>query len=241
MSEIALVAVVTGAGSGVGRAVTLALAERGYSIALVGRHEEKLRETIALTGAAKGKLTPFTCDVADEPLVQSMAAQVQKQLGDPTVLVNSAGMNVARRALAELSVADWNHVLAVNLTGAFLCIHAFLPGMRRLGRGTIVNINSDAGLWANSISGPAYIASKFGLTGLSDAVNVEERKNGIRACSVFPGEINTPILDKRPTPPTAEARAKMLQAQDVAAAVMLAIEMPDRATVEKLVIRPRAR
>jgi NAD(P)-dependent dehydrogenase (short-subunit alcohol dehydrogenase family) len=111
--------------------------------------------------------------------------------------------------------------------------------MRAQGRGTIVNIGSDAGVFANPISGPAYISAKFGLTGFTGALNAEERKNGIRACAIQPGEINTPLLDKRPKPPTAEARAKMLQAEDVAACAMLAINLPDQAVVEHLLLRPR--
>src|SRR5213078_1523269 len=103
---------------------------------------------------------------------------------------------------------------------------------------TIVNVISDAGLSGNRVSGAAYIAAKFGLSGLTAAINAEERKNGIRACGIYPGEINTPLLDQRPTPPGAEARAKMLQADDVADCVMLAINLPARAIVEQLLIRP---
>ena len=234
------VAVVTGAGSGVGRAVTIELARRGYAIALLGRREPPLHETIALCDKnAKG--IAVRCDVASESDVTTMAERVRAELGDPTVLVNSAGINVAARGLAQLSTDDFRKVLDANLTGAFLCIHAFLPAMRKRGEGTIVNIISDAGLSSNPVSGVAYVASKFGMTGLTETINVEERKNGIRACAIFPGEINTPLLDKRPNPPSAEAREKMLQPEDVAAAVMLAIDLPHRATVEKLLLRPRTR
>jgi NAD(P)-dependent dehydrogenase (short-subunit alcohol dehydrogenase family) len=234
------IAVVTGAGSGVGRAVVIELTKRGYAVALIGRREPPLNETISLADRA-AKLLPVRCDVAVESDVSAMAAKVRAELGDPTVLVNSAGINVAARGLAALSVDDFKKVLNVNLVGAFLTIHAFLPGMRKLGVGTIVNVISDAGLCANPISGAAYTCSKFGLTGLTETVNVEERKNGIRACAIFPGEINTPLLDKRPVPPPPEAREKMLQSEDVAAACMLAIELPHRATVEKLLIRPRTK
>jgi NAD(P)-dependent dehydrogenase (short-subunit alcohol dehydrogenase family) len=235
------IAVVTGAGSGVGRAVALELAKRQYAVALLGRHEESLLETIKLASNPGEKLVPIVCDVSREPDVRAMAARVRSELGDPSVLVNSAGVNVMRRALVDLSVEDFKHILDVNLTGVFLCIHAFLPAMRRSGSGTIVNINSDAGLSANPVSGASYIAAKFGLTGLTDAINIEERRNGIRACCIFPGEINTPLLEKRPVVPPPEARAKMLQAEDVAAAVMLAIDLPERALVERIVIRPRTK
>ena len=233
------VAVVTGAGSGVGRAVAIRLAEEGWDVALLGRRVQPLEETIALTGDLKSKMLAIPCDVAREADVKKMADQVRQTLGTVGALVNSAGVNVPKRSLAELSVEDYHQVLDVNLTGAFLTIHAFLPDMRRAGAGTIVNVISDAGLSANRISGAAYIAAKFGLMGLTATINAEERKNGVRATALLPGEINTPMLDKRPVPPTPEARARMLQPEDVAECVMLAINLPDRAVVEQLLVRPR--
>jgi NAD(P)-dependent dehydrogenase (short-subunit alcohol dehydrogenase family) len=125
------------------------------------------------------------------------------------------------------------------LNGAYYCVQAFLPSMRRQKSGTIVNIVSEAGKQANPKAGPAYVMSKFGLTGLTQSINCEERVNGIRACSVFPGDIDTPLLEKRPQPPPAEARAKMLQAEDVAACALLVIQLPERAVVDEIVIRPR--
>ena len=238
MRHMSKTAVVTGAGSGVGRAVVLALAKEGWNVALLGRRVEPLKETIALSSANEGKLVAIGCDVASEADVTRMSDEVRRVLGPVSALVNSAGINVPKRALADLSVEDYRKVVDVNLTGAFLCIHAFLPDMRAAGSGTIVNVISDAGLYANRISGAAYIAAKFGLTGLTATINAEERKNGIRACALLPGEINTPLLDKRPVPPPMEARAKMLQPEDVAACVMLAINLPPRAVVEQVLLRP---
>ena len=154
-------------------------------------------------------------------------------------LVNSAGTNIPRRGLEVLSVADFHMLVDVNLNGTFHFVHAVLPVMRKQGQGTIVNVVSDAGLIANAKAGAAYVASKFGVTGLTQSINAEERQNGIRATAVFPGDIDTPLLERRPQPPTAEARAKMLQPEDVAACVMLAINLPPRALVEEIVIRPR--
>ena len=233
------IAVVTGAGSGVGRAVVIELAKRGYDIALIGRREEPLKETVALADARQRKLRPVPCDIGDADSVAQMADRVRAELGDPSVVVNSAGTNVARRALADLSIDDYRQVIDINLNGAFFVTHTFLPAMRAQRSGTIVHVISDAGLTANRISGAAYIASKFGLVGLTATINAEERNNGIRATAVLPGEINTPLLDRRPVPPPPEARVKMLQAEDVAACVMLAIDLPHRAVVEQLLVRPR--
>ena len=232
------VAVVTGAGSGVGRAVAIRLAQEGWSVAALGRRKAPLEETRNLAGT-QARVLAIACDISREQDVRKMGEQVRTELGPVNVLVNSAGINVPKRSLVELSVEDYRQIIDVDLTGAFLCIHEFLPEMRSAGSGTIVNVISDAGLTANRVSGAAYIAAKFGLTGLSHAVNAEERKNGIRSCAICPGEINTPILDKRPNPPDAEARKKMLQAEDVADCVMLAINLPERAVVEQLLVRPR--
>jgi NAD(P)-dependent dehydrogenase (short-subunit alcohol dehydrogenase family) len=231
-------AVVTGAGSGVGRAVALELSAAGWDVAIVGRTQESLEQTVALAKSGAGRIVPFACDVTDEGQVDHMVESVVKSLGPVAALVNCAGTNVKKRSLAEASVEEFDAVLNVNLRGAFLCIRAFLPGMRQRRSGTIVNVNSDAGLVANPYSGAAYTASKFGLTGLTQTINAEERKNGIRACGVFPGEIDTGLLEKRPVVPTEEAREKMLRPEDVANCVMLAISLPERAVVEMLVVRP---
>jgi NAD(P)-dependent dehydrogenase (short-subunit alcohol dehydrogenase family) len=233
------IAVVTGAGSGVGRSVVEMLATRGWNIALIGRRQDALDETISVVGKTSAKLLPIACDVGDPSSVHTMAARVRETLGAPDVLVNSAGTNIPKRSLADLSIEDYNTLIGANLNGTFYCVHEFLPMMRSARRGVIVNIVSDAGLQANGKAGVAYIASKFGQRGLTQSINLEERANGIRACAIFPGEINTPILDKRPNPPPAEARVKMLQPEDVAKCVMLAIELPDRAVIEELLIRPR--
>ncbi|HEX8522092.1 MAG TPA: SDR family oxidoreductase [Tepidisphaeraceae bacterium] len=230
------IAVVTGAGSGVGRAVAIELTRQGWQVAALGRRPEMLDETAKLAGK---DVIPMPCDISKPSEVDAMAGRVRAELGVPGAVVNSAGVNVPKRALADLSVDDYQHLVDVNLTGAFLCVHAFLPDMRQRGSGTFVHVISDAGLFANRVSGAAYIAAKFGLTGLSDTINAEERRNGIRSVAVFPGEINTPLLLKRPVIPTEDARLKMLQPEDVAACVLFGINLPERATVEQLLVRPR--
>jgi NAD(P)-dependent dehydrogenase (short-subunit alcohol dehydrogenase family) len=229
------IAVVTGAGSGVGRAVAVELSKAGWMVVAVGRTPDSLNETVKHAG----KMTlAVQCDVADADQVLVMAHRIQRDVGDPTVLVNSAGANVPKRALSELTLEDYYALVEVNLHGAFHCVHAFLPMMRRAGGGTIVNINSVAGMRANPVSGAAYTAAKFGLRGLTQTINIEQRKHGIRACDIFPGEIDTPLMDKRPKPPTAEQRKRMLQPEDVAACVMLVVTLPARAVVEEILIRP---
>jgi NADP-dependent 3-hydroxy acid dehydrogenase YdfG len=231
------VAIVTGAGSGVGRVVAVRLAGEGWEVAAVGRRAEALQETAQLTG--QGRVHPCPFDVADPKAAAAIVEALVRKFGGVGVLVNSAGTNLPKRGLDVLSVEDFHALVDVNLNGTFHFVHAVLPVMRRQGEGTIVNVVSDAGLIANAKAGAAYVASKFGVTGLTQSINAEERGNGIRATAIFPGDIDTPLLEKRPQPPGPEARAKMLQAEDVAACVLLAVNLPQRAVVEQLVIRPR--
>src|SRR5437879_9935994 len=128
-------------------------------------------------------------------------------------------------------------MLATTLTGACNSVCAFLRRMCARKSGTIINVVSEAGKMASPKAGPAYVMSKFGLAGLTQSINAEERANGIRACAIFPGDIDTPLLEKRPQPPSAEARQKMLQSEDVAECALLAINLPQRAMVEEILIR----
>ena len=231
---------VTGAGSGIGRAVAVRFAAEGWQVALVGRTEDTLRETMdLLSPEARPRSDVFICDVSKPSDVEAMAARVLARFGHVAVLVNAAGINVPRRSLRELSLDDWHRVVDTNLHGAYYCIRAFLPSMRARGDGTVVNINSDVGKLARDLAGPAYVTSKFGLTGLTQQINAEERANGIRATSIFPRDVNTPLLDKRPQPPPAETRARMLQPEDLAACVWLAATLPARAIVDEIVLSTR--
>ena len=232
-------AVVTGAGSGVGQAVALALAKQGWRVAIVGRRVETLKETVERAGADKDKLLVFPCDIGDNNAVARIGREILAKFGTVEVLVNAAGTNAPKRALEVLSLEDYHAMIDTNLNGAYYITQAFLPAMRAQKSGTIVHIVSDAGKQASPKAGPAYVMSKFGLAGLTQSINAEERGNGIRACAIFPGDIDTPLLDKRPSPPPAEARAKMMRAEDIAECAMLAINLPSRAVVEELIIRPR--
>jgi NADP-dependent 3-hydroxy acid dehydrogenase YdfG len=232
-------AVVTGAGSGVGRAIALALVKQNWQVAIVGRRESMLKETCLMAGDLSSLLHIFPCNIGDQASVKKLGQAVLHQFGALEVLVNAAGTNTPRRSLELLSPEDYHHLLDCNLNGTYYCLQAFLPSMRARRSGTIVNIVSDAGKTANAKAGAAYVISKFGMAGLTQSINAEERSNGIRACSIFPGDINTPILDKRPNPPSAEARQQMLQPEDIAQCAMLAINLPQRAVVEEILVRPR--
>ena len=228
-------AVITGAGSGVGAATAQLLAKQGWRVALVGRRRAALENVAA--NIVNALICP--CDIGDAEAVAALGATVLAEFGAVEVLVNSAGTNVPRRALEVLSLADYHAMIAANLHGAYYCVQAFLPQMRARGSGTIVNIVSDAGKNASPKSGPGYAMSKFGMAGLNQAINAEERGHGVRACAIFPGDIDTPLLDKRPVVPDAAARANMMQPEDIAECALLAINLPARAIIEEMIVRPR--
>ena len=232
------VAVVTGGGSGIGEATALALAREGAAVAVVGRRAEPLESLVATLDAEGRTAFAVPGDVTDPDAVADLVGQVRERWGRIDVLVNSAGANVPRRDLASLSVSDWDAVLRVNLTGTFLVTHAVLPIMREQRSGTVVNVSSIAGYRAMALTGPAYNAAKAGVNAFTESINLADRRHGIRACAVCPGEVATPILELRPQPPTAEARALMLQPEDLAETILFVATLPQRATVELLTINP---
>ena len=232
-------AVITGAGSGVGRATALALAREGWRLALLGRTQSALEETARLTGLGSDDVLVAPCDIGRVEQVEAMSRAVLGKFSSVEVLVNAAGTNAPKRALEVLSLADYHMMIDANLHGPYYCVQAFLPQMRARKTGTIINIVSDAGKQASPKAGPGYVVSKFGLAGLTQAINAEERGNGVRACAIFPGDIDTPLLDKRPSPPPAEARARMMMPEDIAACALLAINLPARVIVEEMLVRPR--
>ena len=233
-------AIITGAGSGVGQAIALALVKKGWSVSIIGRRADALKDTVTKAGADGSKLDAYSLDIADAAGVAKTVATAIAKRGGVQVLVNAAGTNIPKRSLEVLSNDDWRAVLDANLNGTYYMVNAVLPAMRTQKSGTIVNIVSDAGLKANPKAGPSYVASKFAVSGLTQAINCEEQKHGIRATAIYPGDINTPLLDKRPVPPPMELRGSMLQAADVAACALLAIELPYNAVIEELLLRPRA-
>jgi NAD(P)-dependent dehydrogenase (short-subunit alcohol dehydrogenase family) len=228
-------ALVIGGGSGMGAAVATALAEAGAKVTIAGRRVEKLEE---VNGASYDVIQTRIVDVADRESLDALFSWFDEESGDLDILVNAAGINVPKRSMSELSPDDWDAVLKVNLTGAFDCLRMALDRMRPRKDGLIVMINSVSGKRSNPLGGVAYNASKFGMTGLGSCVAEEERENGIRITNVFPGEVNTPILDKRPVPPSIEHRAKILQPQDIADSVMMLARLHPRAHIPELVIKP---
>jgi NADP-dependent 3-hydroxy acid dehydrogenase YdfG len=231
-------ALVTGAGSGIGLGITSALADLGIRVALVGRNREKLER--ARAGLERGRDSAFVapCDISDRFAVTSVVDQVLAAFGQIDILVCNAGTNVKNRSLESLDPADWDKMIATNLTGSFNLVHAVLPSMRLRKDGLVIQICSVSGIRASTLGGAGYSASKFGQAALGICLGREEAARGIRSSVIYPGEVNTPILDARPVPVAAERKAQILQPEDVAAAVRFLVELHPRAHVPELVIKP---
>ena len=230
------VCLVTGGSSGIGLATVKRLLQQGARVAIAGRSAEKLAAAAKqLTG---DNFTTYPVDVADSDAVQKMVDAVVARWGGIDLLVNNAGLNIKKRTMRELTPESWNLLIRTNLDGAFYCIHAVLPVMRRQQRGLIVNISSVAGKRAGPLGGAGYAASKFGMSALGICLGAEEKDAGIRVCNIYPGEVDTPILENRPQPVTPEQRQSILQPDDVAAAVEFVACLPGRVSVPELVIKP---
>jgi NADP-dependent 3-hydroxy acid dehydrogenase YdfG len=230
-------ALVTGGGSGIGLATARGLLAEGACVAITGRNEAKLKAAASELSAGD-RLIWHAADLADVTAVARLVDGVTARLGKIDILVNNAGLNVKERAFEELTAESWRLLVAGNLDGAFHCTHAVLPQMRRRSDGLIVYVNSISGKRANPLGGIGYIAAKFGLRGLAMGVAAEEKDNGIRVSSLYPGEVNTPILEVRPQPVSDERKAAMLQPEDVAAAVLFVATLPAHVCVPELIIMP---
>ena len=232
-------ALVTGAGTGIGRASAVALARAGARVAILGRTESALEDTARECGEAGRQALVHRTDVSDRASVDRAVASAVESWGRLDILVANAGTNTRRRSMAEIPPEEWDAVIAVNLTGVYNAARAALPHLRAVGDGLVIVIGSTAALGASKLPGIAYTASKHALVGFTATLRVEEREHGIRATVIHPGEVDTPILDKRPVPVSEERRRAILRPEDVAEAVLFAATRPPRVCLPVMVIEPR--
>ncbi len=230
-------ALITGASRGIGKAVALRLAEEGIAVALVARSHPDLLAVQAEIQAKGGKAEVFPIDLADLPALPQRLQALLDRFGACDVLVNNAGVAYVG-PLANVALSDWQRVIDLNLTAAFLCAQAVLPAMRRQRFGVIVNVVSIAGKRAFPNWG-AYCASKFGLLGFSQALAEEERQHGIRVTSLCPGAVDTPLWDTD-TVQVDFDRSKMLSPEWVADLIAYLVRLPAGAVVEDLSLMPAA-
>jgi NAD(P)-dependent dehydrogenase (short-subunit alcohol dehydrogenase family) len=227
-------ALVTGATHGIGLATAFALGRAGYRVGVCARTAAKVESLVAELRAADIEAAGRAADVADPGQVTSLVEHVSQALGEIGVLVNNAGVLIAR-PIEELTLEDWDATMATNLRGLFLMTRAVLPPMRARGHGDIVNVASLAA--RNGFAGgSAYVASKHAVLGFGRALMLELRKEGIRVITVCPGSVDTGMLREQPMLKSDPAR--ILLPEDVAETILHALRLPERALVSEVDIRP---
>jgi len=236
-------AIITGGGSGIGKATALLFAKEGATVYILGRRLENLKEVeeeYEKKALNRGKINPVQCDISDAEAVKKSFDTILEKEKSIDILINSAGTNIKERKIEDLSIEGWRSVMDANVNGAFYCIHACLPQMRKQGAsgGLIINVSSVAALRGLPLAGTAYCASKAAMSNMGSTISAEMCEHNIRVCNLCPGEVNTPIIDQRQVVPSQEQRAKMLQPEDCAQAMLMVALLPSHAQVSEIVIKP---
>ncbi|MDE0206548.1 MAG: SDR family NAD(P)-dependent oxidoreductase [Candidatus Tectomicrobia bacterium] len=232
------VCVITGGGSGIGRGAALMMAGQGARIVAVGRTASKVeavREEVASQG---GEALAFGVDVADYEAVRGMVKEVLDTFGRVDVLVNNAGHSSRHRRTLTTPPDEIRSVIDSNLVGSIYCTQAVLPSMLEAKDGLIINVASLAGINTSYLGGMIYSAVKAGVIHFTKFLNFELTNTGVRASVLIPGEVDTPIMEKRPVRPTADDRTTMSGVDECAEALTLIAGLPKRSTIAELIIRP---
>lgn len=225
-------ALVVGASSGIGLETAKLFADEGANVHAAARRKEAIEEGVGIR-----EVVAHALDISDGEAVWRTVEEVGEADGID-VLVVAAGMNFPERRLEQLTAEKWDRMISVNLSGAFYALRAALPYLRA-SRGLCILISSVSGRWPDA-SGPAYQASKAGMTELAHAAGFEEHGNGVRFSAILPGIVDTPILDNRPEPPPREVRDASLKPEDVARACLFLAALPPRAYIPELMMVPTA-
>ena len=232
---------VTGAGSGVGRAVAVSAAAAGARVVLTGRRPAALAETAGQVRDAGGTALELVCDTTRPDDLDQAWATLQATWGHPTDLVLSAGLNHPQRYWRDQSMASFRAIIDTNLTAAAAVVDLALPGLRAAGGGVVVFVSSVSGWQFSPDAGVAYSASKVAVGSLSAHLNAQENRNGIRACAVCPGDIDSGFLNLRPVVPGEQDRELMLTPDDVARTIQFVLDSPPHVVVNELVVTPTKR
>ncbi len=239
MGELAnKVAWITGGGTGIGAAAAEWLAQDGAAVILSGRRKDVLDEVAARIAGQGGTASALPVDVADGAAMAAVAREIRDAHGRIDILVHSAGTNILNRSWSKIDEAGWNLIVDVNLNGSYNAVQAVLPAMREAGGGLLILVSSWAGRYDTLLTGPAYNATKHGMRAMAAHLNLEEGRNGIRCCTIMPGEVNTPILDKRPIPVPAEERVRMMQPEDMGETIRFVARLHPRVCVNEILISP---
>jgi NADP-dependent 3-hydroxy acid dehydrogenase YdfG len=232
------IALVTGAGTGIGRESAILLAQEGATVVLAGRRIDPLRNVVTLIEQAGGKAVAHALDVASRDAILETVAWVRRNVGAVDILVNNAGSASKVLNARFITEAEWNATVNVNLTAVFNLTQAVLEDMIARKEGTIITVSSLAVVNPNLLGGAAYGAAKAGVKNFMTFLHNTYRNQGIRATTILPGETDTPIMDNRARPPLEGERAVMLNPHDVARAVLLCASLQNGAMIPELHICP---
>jgi len=232
------VAIITGAGTGIGYHSARKIAAAGAKVVVVGRRSGPLETVVAEIEAAGGVAAAKPADLEDGDVAAGIADFTLETFGRIDVLVNNAGHASKTRSIRWVDPEQWHSVFKINIEAVYRLTQACLADMLSRGEGTVITTSSMAALTPGIVGGAPYSAAKAASFNLMRGLSSELRGRGIRATTIIPGEVDTPILDGRPAPPPEEARATMMQPEDVADAIVLCATMPQRTLIEQVVLTP---
>ena len=232
------ITIITGAGTGIGREAALMFAEEGATLVLAGRRLEPLEEIATIIKTNGGTAVAKSVDLEDGDAAAALGEWTIGEYGHVDILVNNAGHSSKVRSIKYVGTEEWESVFKVNVEGVYRLTQSVVGSMIERGGGTVVTISSMAALRPGLLGGAPYSAAKAASYNLMRGINAELNAQGIRACTVLPAEVDTPILNNRPHNPDADARATMMMAEDVAAAILLCATLPGRTVIEEIVMSP---
>ena len=232
------VAIITGAGTGIGREAALMFADEGAKLVLTGRRIEPLNEVVALINSKGGTAVAKSVDMEDGDAAAALGTWTLAEFGQVDVLVNNAGHSTHARSIQHVGTEEWESVFKVNVQGVYRLTQSVIGSMIERGGGTVITTSSMAALRPGLLGGSAYGAAKAASYNMMRGINSELNAKGIRASTILPAEVDTPILNNRPIKPDAAARATMMTAEDVAKAILLCATLPGRTVIEEIVMSP---
>lgn len=226
-----------GASSGIGHASAVLLAREGMKVMASARRKDRLEQLQAKLQAEGAEADIYPADAGKADQMEALAKATVKRFGKVDLLVYATGTNTKDRALTRLTVDTWHELVDANLNGGYYITRALLPAMREAKSGHLIYVSSISGKIPD-VSGAAYQASKRGMVGLSHAIRVEEKENGIRTCVVCPGLVDSELMEKRPVKPTRETLDKALQPEDVAEVIVAIAKTHPRVAVPEIDVMP---
>ena len=229
------IAWITGAGSGIGEHTAVQLSKEGYEVVLSGRTKKSLEQVSA---KCEGNSAIKVLDVSDSGQVKRVFSEIVSEYNKIDLLVASAGINTPERNWHNISHENFDKVIKIDLNGVFYTNQLVLRKMKEQKSGLIINISSWAGKHVSTLTGPAYTSAKHAVNALTESINMEAGHLGVRACAICPGEVATPILDKRPVPVSKEDKEKMVQPEDCAKTIIFLTQLPSRVCINEITISP---